>query len=190
MGGIFPAQTDRAQVIGNDFGGGISSFAFVEGQCIMETLCWNWLDPGKGVEGGERAVLEAPNRAGEEEQNPSPGHSTRSCSQTQMEGSSQWTTGIQSRRNHSAATEEFYLEGKEDMSRWRPGSLGQHGTTWLRLESSPSSNESEGSKRDQCGKGWQTLKEQEELPQSQKHPCREWPQPFPVVSKGRKTLKG
>lgn len=54
------------------------------------------------------------------------------------------------------------------------------------LESSPRSNESKGSKGDQCGEGWKTLKEQEELPQSQKHLCMDWPQPLPVLSKGRK----
>lgn len=54
--------------------------------------------------------------------------------------------------------------------KWRPGS---HRTTWERLEPSPRSNESEGSKGAQRGKGWETLKEKEELPQSQKCPRRE-----------------
>lgn len=81
-------QTDRARVVGNDFGGGISSFAFVEEQCFMETLSWMWWDPGQGAEGGEGAVLDPPNRAGKEEEEPPLGHSIRSCSKTQMGGSS------------------------------------------------------------------------------------------------------
>lgn len=116
-------------MVGNDFGGGISSFAFVEQQCFMETLRWNWQDLGQGAEGGEGAVLDTPNRAGKEEQDPSPGHSIRSCAQTQTGGSNQWITEFQSRRNDSAATEEFYLEketqvdGDQDLQ----GSMEQHG---------------------------------------------------------------
>lgn len=107
-------QAGRAQVVGNDFGGGRSSFAFVEQQSFLETLSWNWWDPGQRVEGGEGAVLDSPNRADKEEQEPSLGHSISSCSKTRMEGRGRWTTEFQSRRNDSAATEEFYLEGKED----------------------------------------------------------------------------
>lgn len=66
-----------------------------------------------GVEGGQGAVLDAPNRAHKEEQDPSLGHSIRSRSKTRMEGSSQRSMEFQSRRNGSAATEEFYLQGKE-----------------------------------------------------------------------------
>lgn len=112
MGGICPVQTDRAQVAGNDFGGGISYFAFIEEQCLMEILHWNWQDPGQGVEGGEGAVLDAPDRADKEEQDSSLGHSIRSCSKTRMERSSQWNTEFQSRRNNAAATEEFFWRGR------------------------------------------------------------------------------
>lgn len=109
-------QTGGAQVVGNDFGGGYLPLPLLNSSVLWKH-CWNWWDPGQGVQVGKGAVLGAPDRAGKEEQDPSLRYSIRSCSQTQMEGSSWGIMEFQSRRNNSATTEEFYLEGKEDLRR-------------------------------------------------------------------------
>lgn len=99
-------QTDRAQVVGNDFGGRMASFAFVEQQCFMETLHRDWRDPGQGVEGGRGQCW------------------TLQTGQIRRNRTHHWVTpsgaapngrkrpmdhGIPDQGNDSAATEEFCL---------------------------------------------------------------------------------
>lgn len=91
-------QTDRAQVVENDFGGGIASFAFVEQQCFMETLHRDWRDPGQGVEGRRGQI-----RRNRTHHWVTPSGAAPNGRKRPMDH------GIPDQGNDSAATEEFCL---------------------------------------------------------------------------------
>lgn len=115
-------QKGRAQVVGNDFGGGYLPLPLFNSSVLWKR-CRNWWDLGQGVQGGEGAVLGAPNRAGKEEQDPSLGYSIRSCSQTQIERSS-WGIPEQEERLCYHRGILFGGEGGHEQMMWRSGSLG------------------------------------------------------------------
>lgn len=119
-------QTGGAQVVGNDFGGGYLPLPLLNSSVLWKH-CWNWWDPGQGVQVGKGAVLGAPDRAGKEEQDPSLRYSIRSFRRKQL-----GDHGIPEQEEQLCYHREILFggEGGLEEMKWRSGSLGQHRITW------------------------------------------------------------